>query len=80
MEDPASASTHRLSAAKEIGELLGKYAKAQTQPQISGEQVQVNLLDNPEKRKALVEGLRAARTVANGTDSGTRPLEGGKGI
>lgn len=79
MEASTSTSTNRLAAAKEIGELLGKYAQASTQPQITGENVQVNIADNPEKAKHLLESLRNARSVATGTDSGTRPVKGGQG-
>jgi len=80
MEDRQSAPTHRLSAAKEIGELLGKYAKAATSPTIGTQNNQTNILDDPDKRQALVDGLKKARSITDGTDSGTRPLEGGKGV
>ncbi len=78
MENPKSAPSHKLSAAKEIGELLGKYAKAATTSPTTN--TQVNILDDPEKMANLVDGLKKARSITDGTDSGTRPLEGGKGV
>lgn len=78
MEDGKSAPTHRLSAAKEIGELLGKYTKAAVITN-NAENVQNNLLSDPDKAKALLGGIGKARSVADGTDSGVKPLEGGKG-
>lgn len=80
MESPNSTSTNRLAAAKEIGELLGKYATATSQPHITGENVQVNqIAADPAKAQHLLDSLRNARGVARATDSGTRPVKGGQG-
>lgn len=80
MESATSTSTNRLAAAKEIGELLGKYDNPSQPTLITGENVQVNQIgeDSP-KAQHLLDSLRNARNVANANDSGTRPIKGGQG-
>lgn len=77
MSDATSTSSNRLSAAKEIGELLGKYSKAPSAQTTNN--TQVNIADNPEKAAHLLSSLKKARKVATASDSGTRPTAGGKG-
>lgn len=81
MESEKSSSANRLAAAKEIGELLGKYTEAAGTQIINGENVQINnIADDPKKAKHLLASLKNAKGVSKATDSGVRPLSGGKGV
>jgi len=79
LKSDKSSAHAMLGAVKEIKDILG-FSRGLPTP-VAGENVQVNNIGlNPDQAKHLLEGLKNARAIAEGTDSGIKPLSGGKGV